>query len=553
MTDSVWNAPAEIPDDSEDLVIDINELEPGSLVNIIMDDGVWSGGITITGIDKYYVHIMTAGGNRSKLDKNKFKRWIAQKHVLFIYHAPSMPSEEVADMMVPDTFPEDWQLYYRDSALEHGPDPTNGLNKEDIVTQCAWCQRFQLPGSDEWVNYNPMPGAPVSHGICPDDMVKMMPQTKIAWNPFKNKELEDLEREWWNFLYDTEVRKGREPDEAEQRADNSIEEIRKNIKSDQLLIDHYRSVLQQFGVIAKKSQGLPATYTPNDPLDMDNARALVDDLDSQWWTESPEIQRQAIANAFRAALVSPRQNLKWNAIVYQDLMHLGSEVTDPQIFEQTIRDRKAKWDQFGQRTIDLINENADDPEWIDYGPSTIEKYMPGIWQNVRNAGIIGPYVEDLRQAAIEDVARGGTGQYFRQELLNLQIPGIGPKIAAFVWLLLCPKTSHLATIDIHMMRALGKDAQSPADLNQYLQYEKELEDKKNEMGYEDVPLGAYQWALWDWQRTPGYHQDHTPLRPLNPVDWRNIDWSPQQRVRAKPQPEIPPEQMSLTTSWKLYD
>lgn len=480
MADSVWNAPAEIPDDSEDLVIDINELEPGSLVNIIMDDGVWSGGITITGIDKYYVHIMTAGGNRSKLDKNKFKRWIAQKHVLFIYHAPSMPSEEVADMMVPDTFPEDWQLYYRDSALEHGPDPTNGLNKEDIVTQCAWCQRFQLPGTDEWVNYNPMPGAPVSHGICPDDMAKMMPKAKVA-------------------------------------------------------------------------QGLPATYTPNDPLDMDNARALVDDLDSQWWTESPEIQRQAIANAFRAALVSPRQNLKWNAIVYQDLMHLGSEVTDPQIFEQTIRDRKAKWDQFGQRTIDLINENADDPEWIDYGPSTIEKYMPGIWQNVRNAGIVGPYVEDLRQAAIEDVARGGTGQYFRQELLNLQIPGIGPKIAAFVWLLLCPKTSHLATIDIHMMRALGKDAQSPADLNQYLQYEKELEDKKNEMGYEDVPLGAYQWALWDWQRTPGYHQDHTPLRPLNPVDWRNIDWSPQQRVRAKPQPEIPPEQMSLTTSWKLYD
>ena len=120
-----------------------------------------------------------------------------------------------------------------------------------------------------------------------------------------------------------------------------------------------------------------------------------------------------------------------------------------------------------------------------------------------------------------------------------------------------------------MMRALGKDADSPADVNQYLQYEKELEAKKNEMGYKDVPLGAYQWALWDWQRTPGYHQDHTPLRPLNPVDWRNVDWSPQKRFRKpKPVEETPGQQSlfddpnegaqspaplsSLASSWQLY-
>jgi hypothetical protein len=486
MSEFEWNPPDTI-DDSEK-VHDINELEPGSVVDIILDDGMFSGPVHITGVDEYYVNTISPAGIKGGIDKGKFKRWIAQDRVQFVYHAPSMPSEEVADMMVPDTIPAGWELYYRDSALEHGQDPSSGLDKSDIVTQCAWCQRFQLPGTDDWVDYNPMPGSPVSHGICPEDMAKMMP-----------------------------------PGYTPQ---------------------------------AKTAQGIPATYSDQDPLDMNNARALVDDLDSQWWTESPDVQRQAIANAFRAALVSPRQNLKWNAIVYQDLLHLGADVADPDVYEQAIRDRKEKWDRFGQQTLDLIHQNADDPEWIDYGPATIEKYMPGIWKNIRNAGIIGPYVEELRQAAMEDVARGGTGQYFRQKLLDLQIPGIGPKIAAFVWLLLCPKTSQLATIDIHMMRALGKDAESPADINQYLQYERELDDRKNQMGYTDVPLGAYQWALWDWQRTPGYHQDHTPLRPLNPVDWRNIDWSPQARVRAKPQPEIPPEQMSLdapVSAWKLYD
>lgn len=303
----------------------------------------------------------------------------------------------------------------------------------------------------------------------------------------------------------------------------------------------------------QKTAQLPAEYTEDDPLDMDVTMALVEDLATDWYMEDHATQRQAIANAFRAALTSPRQNLKWNSIVYQDLMGLPPELDDPEEFEQTIRDRKAKWDRFGQQTIDLINEQADDPEWIDYGPRVVEKYMPGIWENIRRAGVVGPYIEDLRVAAIEDVKQGGDGRYFRESLMQMDIPGIGPKVAAFVWLLLCPKTSKLATIDVHMMRVLGQEAESPRDYRAYLQFEKQLDQMRVELGYTDVPLGAFQWALWDQQRTPGFHQDHTSLRPLNPVDWRHVDWAPQERTRKSTPPAEIPGQMSLEPEMPAQD
>lgn len=297
-------------------------------------------------------------------------------------------------------------------------------------------------------------------------------------------------------------------------------------------------------------EGLPADYSEADPLDVAGMQNLVDDLHTEWWQGDAQQQQQAIANAFRAALVSPRQNLKWNSIVYQDLMSVPANESNPDVFEAAIRDRKAQWDKFGQQTIDLVHEQSQDPEFIDYGNKVVERYMPGIWKNIRNCALIGPYVEQLRQAAMEDIAQGGDGRYFRQELLDLDIPGIGPKIAAFVWLLLAPKTSKLATIDVHMMRHLGADTESPKDYSSYLNFEDQLDQQRQEMGYTDVPLGVYQWATWDRQRTPGYHQDHTPLRPVDPVDWRNVDWAPQP-ARSRQQPDdVSPDQTQLFSKWK---
>jgi hypothetical protein len=302
----------------------------------------------------------------------------------------------------------------------------------------------------------------------------------------------------------------------------------------------------------KTAAGIPATYTDEDPLGMDTTLSLIDDLHTAWWEGSPEEQKQAIANAFRAALVSPRQNLMWNSIVYQDLMHVPPEESDPQVFEDVIRKAKEKWDSFGQQTMDTVEQHTHDPELLAHLQNGgVSKYLPGIWKNVRNCAIIGPYIEQLRQAGMDDIAQGGDGRVFRQQLMEMNIPGIGPKIAAFVWLLLAPKSSKLATIDIHMMRHLGQPVDSPKDYTAYLNFEQQLDDQRKQMGYDQVPLGAFQWALWDRQRTPGYHQDHTPLRPVNPVDWRNIQWAttPSGLDKYRAQPKIldpqPEEQQQL--------
>jgi hypothetical protein len=306
---------------------------------------------------------------------------------------------------------------------------------------------------------------------------------------------------------------------------------------------------QEYYRTSKIAQGLPADYTEADPLDVAGMQNLIDDLHTDWWHEPEDRQRQAIANAFRATMVSPRQNLKWNSIVYQDLMHVPPHESNPDTFEQTIRDRKGKWDRFGQQTFDMIQQNTQDPEHIDYGQN-LEKYQPGIWGNIRGAGSVGPYVEQIRQAALEDIAAGGDGHIFRDAVLDMNIPGVGPKVASFAWLMLNPKSSRLATVDVHMMRALGQESESPRDTAAYRQFEQQLEQQKNAMGYQDVPLGAYQWALWDKTRTPGYHQDHTPLRPLDPVDWRNIDWAPTKpRTRSGP-PDVHEEQQPLFANWK---
>lgn len=305
--------------------------------------------------------------------------------------------------------------------------------------------------------------------------------------------------------------------------------------------------------IKDSPSGIPADYSnPADPHDVAGMQQLVDDLHSGFWEEAPEVQRQAIANAFRAAFVSPSQNLKWNSIVYQDLQSVPWSESDPDVFERVIREKKAAWDTFGQQTMDIVGQNSKDKDLIHHVQNGgIEKYMPGIWNNVRNCASIGPYVEEIRQAALEDIARGGDGKYYRQAITNLNIPGVGPKIAAFTWLLLAPKTSKLATIDRHMMRHFGEKEDAPKDLSAYMNMERKLDQERKDSGYNDVPLGAYQWAVWDHTRTPGYHQDHTPLKPLDPTDWRDVDWAPRKVMRKAPPPEVNPDQQTLLSKWKI--
>lgn len=301
----------------------------------------------------------------------------------------------------------------------------------------------------------------------------------------------------------------------------------------------------------RKISQIPAVYTETDPFDMATLKAMVDDLKSDWYMEGPDKQREAIGNALRAALTSPRQDLKWNTIVYQDLADIPHDEDNPQVYEDHIRNKKNTWDQFGQMTLDAMGTVGDN-QMVQYAPHMLQKYQPGIWGNIRNAANVAPYLDELRQIALDDVAQGADGRYFRDKVLQLQIPGVGPKIASFAWLLLNPDTSKLSTLDVHMMRALNQDVQSPPDLGSYEELERQLDAYRIALGYSDIPLGMFQWAVWDWQRTPGFHQDHSGLRPLAPTAWYQMDWNQPDRWGGRGAPVVTnPDQQQLFSKLKL--
>jgi hypothetical protein len=47
-------------------------------------------------------------------------------------------------------------------------------------------------------------------------------------------------------------------------------------------------------------------------------------------------------------MLSPRLNLKMNAIMYQEMMAIPPEESDPDIFEDHARQLKERWDRQGQ-------------------------------------------------------------------------------------------------------------------------------------------------------------------------------------------------------------
>lgn len=110
-------------------------------------------------------------------------------------------------------------------------------------------------------------------------------------------------------------------------------------------------------------------------------------------------------------------------------------------------------------------------------------------------------------------------------------------------------TSELATVDVHMMRHLEQDADAPKSVAEYLEFEETLRRERDEMYGPDVPLAWYQWGVWDKRRTPGYHQDHTPLRAYEPVDFREVAWpAPARPPRPQKPKEMQPGQLTFG-SW----
>ncbi len=380
-----------------------------------------------------------------------------------------------------------------------------------------------------------------------------------------------------------------------------------------------------------------------DPLQsqavMDNA-SLVD----TGWSDfvkgdgTPDTQRmkQAIVNAFRVVLLSPRKDLRWNAIHYQDIAHVPADTDDPKVYWDTLENKRRDWNakqtkalfegqvspdtlkqmmeeaatshqawrkeyprffsvifnlvggdykkakEMAEETLmdwmteeqqrietedakkpvdkqmsgDLIERKAQQAmikrmkmyikdaqpkldvlaagEQMGLGfdvpeeaPPKIDRYGAFMGTHLKAISQISQHADELVEAALKDVKdHDGSGHHFRTKTLSLGISGVGPKVCSFAWLLLQPMTSQLATIDTHMMDVLGHDYEKEMNNRDYFKFERELAAGRDAAGYSHVPLGAFQWGMWDHKRTgPGSHQDHSAMRVLDPVPHDSVDWA----------------------------
>lgn len=152
--------------------------------------------------------------------------------------------------------------------------------------------------------------------------------------------------------------------------------------------------------------------------------------------------------------------------------------------------------------------------------------------HLKSIAQISQHADEILDAALEDVREhDATGHHFRHKVLSLNVPGVGPKVCSFAWLLLQPLTSQLATIDVHMMDVLGHNYEKEMNNRDYFKFEREFRAGLDAAGYSHLPLGAAQWGMWDYKRTgPGSHQDHSAMRVIDPIPHQQVNWA------AKAQP-----------------
>lgn len=97
-----------------------------------------------------------------------------------------------------------------------------------------------------------------------------------------------------------------------------------------------------------------------DPLDHQGLKDMAYKLDPQWFglqdhEGMPDFasQKQAVVNAFRSALVSPRKTPRWAATHYQHIQHIPAEVSDPLRFTDALDVQREAHNQARGLPIDI--------------------------------------------------------------------------------------------------------------------------------------------------------------------------------------------------------
>lgn len=367
-----------------------------------------------------------------------------------------------------------------------------------------------------------------------------------------------------------------------------------------------------------------------DPIQAQETRNTAQLIDTEWaylnQNDPADLARmkQAIVNAFRVVILSPRKKLQWNAIHYQDISGIPGDESDPNVYWDTLERARQNWNvqRYGEdvryqhlpyykqqkkleqlmyqarpkrgqaeavkRAASFVNrlrtrieqnlmqEDEGKPEdqrrfdrqienkagyiMSDMLKAYIKEHQPGMdvdtsglirqataleqtQENQQNPDMqkygaflgthlkaisqVSKYVDVILKAALYDVhQKDGTGYHFRATVMQLNIPQVGPKVASFAWLLLQPMTSELGTIDTHMMDVLGHNFDKDMNNRDYFKFERELRAGRDAAGYSHIPLGQFQWGMWDYKRTgPGSHQDHSAMKILDPLPHDQVDWA----------------------------
>lgn len=197
-------------------------------------------------------------------------------------------------------------------------------------------------------------------------------------------------------------------------------------------------------------------------------------------------------------------------------------------------------------------------------------FVYGHLQAIQN---VSAHIKELAKAAHDDVVNhDGGGHSFRNKALSLGIKGMNAKVVSFAWLLLSPRTSQLGTMDTHMTRFLtgseatntflpGIDDAAAGKPLTYYAFERMLKAVRDDLGYSNLPLGQFQWVIWDLVRQGDDPTDvgseHRAIS-IDPNQWKpvaDVKW-PDTATRKSDPRWHPPEWMRPAMAARvkaLYD
>ena len=176
----------------------------------------------------------------------------------------------------------------------------------------------------------------------------------------------------------------------------------------------------------------------------------------------------------------------------------------------------------------------DDQDFREAGHRDPRLYPSPLASNIKPLSSVADHLEDLSNAAKEDLHRGGRGHHFRASTLKKNLEGLGPDKVSEAWLYLSPYTSQLGVLTPSIVKSLGH---KPGELHprDYFKAERQLQSGRDAAGYNHMPLGQFSHGLNNSMHYPaGHHPARQQLHTINPTKHHHMDWSQKQQPAFKP-------------------